>query len=58
MISQTYAMIDENSKKQFKELKKAYQLRKILTKSTKQKTIIIIDTHGKPVIKNAALLTT
>ena len=43
---------------QKEELKKAYQLRKILTKSTKQKTMIIIDTNDKPVIKNAALLNT
>ena len=43
---------------QKEELKKAYQLRKILTKSTKQKTMIIIDTNDKPIIKNAALLTT
>ena len=38
--------------------KKVYQTLKILTKSTKQKTMIIIDTHDKPVIKNAALLNT
>ena len=36
--------------------KKAYQTLKILTKSTKRKTMIILDKHNKPVTVNAAFL--
>ena len=36
--------------------KKAYQTLKILTKSTRRKTMIILDKNNKPVAENAALL--
>ena len=38
--------------------KKAYQTLKILKKSTRLKTMIILDTNNKPVTENAALLKT
>ena len=38
--------------------KKAYQTLKILTKSTRRKTMIILDNNNKPVAENTALLKT